>query len=41
MGDTEISLGETVQEQDRLVKEGDSKSALSQHKVRDRTQGTE
>ena len=33
VGETERSLGERTQEHDKSVKEGDSKSALSQHQV--------
>ena len=33
MGDTDRSLGERTQEHDKSMKEGDSKSALSQHQV--------
>ena len=33
VGEMERSLGKRAQEHDKSVKEGDSKSALSQHKV--------
>ena len=34
MGETERSLGKRAQEHDKSVKEGDSKSALSQHQAK-------
>ena len=40
VGEMERSLSQRIQEHDKSVKEGDSKSAFSQHQVMTETQGS-